>query len=194
VTTMADDAPLIIVSGPSGSGKSTLIKGVIARWPSRLRLAVSATTRDPRPGEENGREYHFLTQEQFARDVAEDKFLEFAVVHEQSWYGTPRDEVGPWLKKGVGVFLDVDVQGASRIRELFPDHLSVFVKLPHLWVYCKRLEERGDSADDVVRRLKTAVGELNHAGAYQHQIVNDDLRRATDELAALVLGRFPALA
>src|SRR5262249_7552198 len=187
-------APLIIVSGPSGSGKSTLIKGVIARWPDRLHLAVSATTRNPRPGEENGRDYHFLTREQFERDREAGKFLEWAEVHRQNLYGTPCDEVLARLEKGVGVFLDVDVQGAARIRTLFPDHLSVFVKLPHLWVYCKRLEDRGEAMTSIVRRLQTAVEELTRVGEYQHQIVNDDKDRAINELAALVRGRFPDLA
>src|SRR5689334_14661355 len=127
-------APLIIMSGPSGSGKSTLIKGVISRWPDRLRLAVSATTREKRSGEENGVAYHFLTREQFAQDREAGKFLEVAEVHRHNWYGTPKDEVVPWLQKGWGVFLDIDVQGAARLRELFPDHLSVFVTLPALWV------------------------------------------------------------
>jgi len=186
-------APLIIVSGPSGSGKSTLIKGVIARWPDRLHLAVSATTRDPRPGEENGREYHFLTRERFAEYREAGKFLEVAEVHRQNWYGTPKDEVVPLLQKGVGVFLDIDVQGAARIRDLFPDHLSVFVKLPALWVYCQRLEERKEPLASIVRRLQTAVDELARVGEYQHQIVNDDKDRAIAELAALVRGRFPEL-
>jgi guanylate kinase len=186
-------APLIIVSGPSGSGKSTLIKGVIARWPNHLRLAVSATTRDPRPGEVNGREYHFLTREMFEHDIEQGKFLEYAEVHRQNLYGTPKAEVVPWLQKGIGVFLDVDVQGAGRMRALFPDHLSVFVKLPALWVYCKRLEERGEPLANVARRLVTAVGELDHAGEYQHQIVNDEKERATAELAALVRSHFPGL-
>ena len=186
-------APLIIVSGPAGAGKSTLIKGVIARWPNHLHLAVSATTRDPRPGEVNGREYHFLTREMFEHDIQQGKFLEYATVHRQHLYGTPREEVEPNLRKGIGVFLDVDVQGAGRMRALFPDHLSVFVKLPALWVYCKRLEERGEPLPSIVRRLETAVGELGLAGEYQHQIVNDDRERATAELAALVRSRFPGL-
>jgi len=186
-------APVIIVSGPSGSGKSTLIKGALCRWPGQLRLAISATTRPPRPGEQDGRDYHFWTPDRFERAIAEGEFLEFAQVHGNNYYGTPRDEVVGWLEKGVGVFLDVDVQGAAALRNEFPDHLSVFVKLPALWWYCRRLEERGEAPRSIVRRLETALEELGHADRYQREIVNDDLKRATDELAELVRGRFDGL-
>lgn len=185
--------PLIVVSGPSGCGKTTLIKAALARWPGRLHLAVSATTRPARPGEVDGRDYSFWPEERFQRAVREGKFLEWAQVHRRHHYGTPQAEVDVPRGEGKGVFLDVDVQGAARVRELYPDHLSVFVRLPALWWYCKRLEERGEPAANVVERLRTAVEELTHAGHYQHQIINDDLERAADALAGLVLSRFPGL-
>jgi guanylate kinase len=185
-------APLIIVSGPSGSGKSTLIKGVVARHPDRLRLAVSATTRRRRPTEADGVDYYFWTPEQFRQGLAAGKFLEHAVVHGVDYYGTPRAEVEDWLARGVGVFLDVDVQGADQIRPLYPEHLSVFVKLPALWVYCQRLEvERKEPPESIVRRLGTAVVELGQIGKYQKVIVNDVKESATDELERLVRERFP---
>src|SRR5262245_27776868 len=127
-------APLIIVSGPSGSGKSTLIKGVIERSAGRFRLAVSATTRKERPEDVPGQTYHCWTRERFEKERDEGKFIEYAVVHGRDYYGTPRDEVDPWREKGVGVFLDIDIQGWERVRKEYPDHLSVFVKLPALWV------------------------------------------------------------
>jgi guanylate kinase len=183
--------PLIIVSGPSGSGKSTLIKGVMVRWPGRLELAVSATTRQPRQGEEEGRDYHFWTPERFRQAIDAGEFLEYACVHGNNYYGTPRSEVEPRLERGVGVFLDVDVQGADKVRPLYPDHLSVFVKLPALWVYCQRLEERGDSPENIVRRLGTAINELAQIGKYQAVIVNEDREVATADLERLVRERFP---
>jgi len=186
--------PLIVVSGPSGCGKSTLIKGVIARWPDRLHLAVSATTRPARLGEQNGRDYFFWSPERFERAKQDGEFLEWAQVHRHHYYGTPRDQVDGPRGQGKGVFLDVDVQGAARVRELYPDHLSVFVKLPALWWYCRRLEERGEPASNIVRRLETAIEELTRAGEYQHQIVNEQKDPAIDELAALVRERFPGLA
>jgi len=185
-------APLIIVSGPSGSGKSTLIKGVMDRWPGRLELAVSATTRPPRPGEEDGREYHFWTVERFQKAIDAGEFLEHACVHGNNYYGTPRSEVEPRLERGVGVFLDVDVQGAASVRPLFPEHLSVFVKLPALWVYCQRLEvERKEPPESIVRRLGTAIAELAQIDKYQKVIVNEDKQIATAELERLVRERFP---
>ena len=186
-------APLIIVSGPSGSGKSTLIKGVIARWPDHLRLAASATTRQPRPGEQEGRDYFFWTRERFQQGIEAGEFLEYACVHGQHYYGTPRLQVAELLEKGYGVFLDIDVQGAAKVREAFPHHLSVFVKLPYFWTYCQRLEYRGEKLESIVRRLQTAVAELGHVGEYQHVIVNDEQQRATDEMAELVRGGFPGL-
>src|SRR5262245_25795022 len=122
-------APLIIVSGPSGSGKSTLIKMVVARYPNRLRLAVSATTREMRSGEQNGVNYWFWKREQFTQGIEEGAFLEHAVVHGVHYYGTPRAEVERSWAEGKGVFLDIDVQGAAHVRPIYPDHLSVFVKL-----------------------------------------------------------------
>jgi guanylate kinase len=180
--------PLIIVSGPSGSGKSTLIKAVLNRHPGRLRLAVSATTRPRRPGEEEGKDYYFWTPEQFKRGLDEGAFLEHAHVHGAHCYGTLGSEVGPWRDRGVGVFLDVDVQGAANLRPLFPDHVSVFITLPSPDVYRQRLLGRhSETPESIERRMKTMEQELLHQGEYGHVIVNDDLERAVAELDALVI-------
>jgi len=185
--------PLIIVSGPSGSGKSTLINGVVQRYPDRLRLAVSATTRKERSGEEHGKHYYFVMVDEFEKGLAEGRFLEHAKVHGANYYGTPRAEVEDSWKRGLGVFLDIDVQGAERVRKVYPDHLSVFVKLSAFWMYGKRLEERGEGYKSIARRLDTAADELARIEEYQHQIVNDDgkLERATGELEGLIRKRFP---
>ena len=184
--------PLIIVSGPSGSGKSTLLREVLRRHPERLRLAISATTRPPREGEQDGRDYFFWSAEQFERALAEGKFLEHARVHGVYWYGTLRSEVDAYREKGLGVLLDIDVQGAASIRPLYPDHLSVFVELPDLEVYRQRLmARRTDTLDWIERRIATAREELKHAGEYRYVIVNDDLRRAVGELETLVMKSFP---
>lgn len=184
--------PLIIVSGPSGSGKSTLIKMVVARYPDRLRLAVSATTRQKRSDEVADHDYYFWTREQFEAGLREGKFLEHAIVHGFDYYGTPRAEVEG--HPGKGVFLDIDVQGAEQVRPLFPEHLSVFVKLPALWVYCQRLEERGQNTpESIVKRLGTAVAELKRVGEYHKVIVNEGKKPeiAAAELERLVRERFP---
>jgi guanylate kinase len=187
--------PLIIVSGPSGSGKSTLIKQVVQRHPGRLRLAVSATTRPRREGEQEGADYYFWSTEQFERERQAGKFLEHARVHGVHCYGTLRSEVDPQREKGVGVILDIDVQGAAQVRPLYPDHFSVFVVLPSLETYRQRLLARGsESPEWIERRLKTAEMELKHKDEYDRVIVNDDLQRAVADLEKLVLGRFESAA
>jgi guanylate kinase len=178
--------PLIIVSGPSGSGKSTLIRRVLEISDLPLRLSVSATTRPPRQGEIDGRDYHFWTHGQFESAMALGKFLEHALVHEQ-YYGTLADEVTPFRARGIGVMLDIDVQGARQIWQVIPDHLSIFVRTSTLEEYEQRLKKRGtEDAAAIERRLKVAREELSHAAEYQYQILNDDLEAASGELAALV--------
>jgi guanylate kinase len=180
-------APLFIVSGPSGSGKSTLIGDVLPRFPGRLRLAVSVTTRPRREGEVDGRHYHFWTRERFEQGLKEDAFLEHAIVHGEHYYGTPRSEVDPYRDRGVGVVLDIDVQGAQQIRARYPEHVSVFVRLSRFEMYEERLVGRGtESREKIDKRLETARRELARVGEYQHVIINDDRAQAADELAALV--------
>jgi guanylate kinase len=183
--------PLIIISGPSGSGKTTLVERLLKQYPCRLYRAVSATTRQPREGEEDGRDYYFWTREQFDRGVDEGRFVESACVFGKDCYGTLRSEVDPPRARGKGVFLVIDVAGAAQVRPLYPEHLSVFVTLPSRDVYRKRLEGRGTETPEAIeRRLRTADEELEHKREYQHVIVNDDLERAVAELDALVMARF----
>lgn len=179
--------PLIILSGPSGSGKSTVIQRLLADPPGPLRLSVSATTRSPRPGEIDGADYHFWTPERFDRELAAGAFLEHAVVHGAASYGTLAAEVEPYLAGGCGVVLDIDVQGAEQVRQLRPDHVSVFLKASSMAEYEQRLRARGTEDDaTIARRLETARDELAHAAGYQYQIINDDLARATAELRGVV--------
>jgi guanylate kinase len=180
--------PLIIVSGPSGSGKSTLIGQVLRRHPDWLHLAVSATTRPRREGEREGVDYYFWTPEQFDSALKEGQFIEHACVHGKHRYGTLRSEVDSWRDRGIGVILDIDVQGADQVRPLYPDHLSVFITLPSLETYRKRLQGRGTETQEWIdRRMRTAEEELKQAGKYQYQVVNDDLQQAVAELDRLVM-------
>src|SRR4051794_1735216 len=117
--------PLIILSGPSGSGKSTIVARLLQAADSPLRLSVSATTRPPRPGERDGVHYHFWTRERFQREIEAGGFLEWAEVF-GNYYGTPRSEVEPFRARGVGVILDIDVQGAAQVRAQCPDAVSIF--------------------------------------------------------------------
>jgi guanylate kinase len=181
-------APLIIVSGPSGSGKSTLIRRVLEHPPYPLRLAVSATTRPPRPGEQAEVHYHFWTPERFREQLEAGAFLEHAVVHGKHQYGTPRSEVDGYREQGIGVILDIDVQGAAQVRPLYPDLLSIFVALSRWDMYEERLRGRGSESDEsIARRLATAQRELARQGEYQFLIHNDDLDRAVAQFHELLL-------
>jgi guanylate kinase len=171
--------PLILVSGPSGSGKSTLIRRVLDDPPFPLRLAVSATTRPPRAGEIDGVHYYFWTPERFEAELAAGAFLEHAVVHRQHHYGTPRSEVDGYRERGIGVILDIDVQGADQVRPVYPEHLSIFVDLSRFEMYEERLRQRGtETPESIDRRLDSARRELARRGDYQHVVHNDDLNEA----------------
>lgn len=182
--------PLILVSGPSGSGKSTLIRAVLDVGGLPLRLAVSATTRAARSGERDGVDYHFWTRERFEAELEAGRFLEHAIVH-GNLYGTPRSEVEGGREDGTGVILDIDVQGADQVRPLFPELVTVFVKLSRWEMYEERLRRRGgESEASIARRLATARRELERQGEYQHLVVNDDLETAVGQFRGLLARQF----
>ena len=186
----ATRGPLVIVSGPSGSGKSTVIARLLALGDLPLRHSVSATTRPPRPGERDGVAYHFLTREQFDAEVAAGAFLEWAEVHGQR-YGTLRREVEPYRQQGLGVILDIDVQGAAAVRRQCPDSVLVFLRTSSLEAYEQRLRKRGTEAEAAIQeRLAAARRELACAGDYGYQVINDDLDTAVRELHDLVQRQF----
>ena len=162
-------------------GKGTLIKGLLDRR-NDLTLAVSATTRPPRPGEEDGRDYHFLSPEDFDRRVTEGEFVEHAE-YAGNRYGTLRSELE---KPGAGTVLEIDVQGARQVRETLPDAVRIFVEPPSVEDLGRRLTARAsDTPEQIERRLQAARDELAAREEFPHRIVNDDLERATDELVDL---------
>jgi guanylate kinase len=176
---------LFVVTGPSGVGKGTLISELLERVPG-LELSVSATTRPPRPGERHGIDYHFLSEDEFAQRLENGEFMEHAS-YSGHRYGTLLSEVEPRLDRGIGVVLEIEVQGARQIREKMVDAVPVFVAPPAPAVLRERLEQRGtDSADQIDRRLEVAQAELDAQQEFRHVIVNDRLDRAADELAKLV--------
>ena len=176
---------LLVISSPSGAGKTSLAKRLVQQHPE-LALSVSATTRQRRPVEEDGREYHFVSEERFADMVQEDAFLEWAEVHENR-YGTPRAPVLQRLASGADVLFDIDWQGARSIRAAAPeDTVSVFILPPSLQALETRLRSRAQDADEViVRRLARARHEIAQWEAYDYVIVNDDFDVAYDRLAAI---------
>jgi guanylate kinase len=187
--THAELAPLIILSGPSGSGKTTVIRRLLTelerdRYP--MHLSVSATTRPRRKGEQDAVDYYFWTRERFEAELAGGAFLEHAQVH-GNYYGTLRREVEPFLQKGIGVLLDIDVQGAAQVRPQFPEHVSVFMRAPSAAAYEERLRGRGTEDEAALqRRLRRAQQELARAGEYTEQLVNDNLDAAVAALGAIV--------
>jgi guanylate kinase len=184
---MATTPRVFVITGPSGVGKGTLIRCLRERIPG-LALAVSATTREPRPGERDGVDYHFLDGDEFARRVAAGEFIEHADYSGRR-YGTLRSELERGLDTGAAVVLEIEVQGARQVREAIPDAVAVFIAPPDEASLRERLTRRGtDSEPQIQRRLETARQELAAQDEFRHVIVNDDLDRASDELTALVNG------
>jgi guanylate kinase len=185
--------PLIIVSGPSGSGKSTLIRRVLDEGGLPLRLSVSVTTRQRRPGEVPGRDYFFWTEEEFNQAVAANAFVEYAQVHGRS-YGTPRSQIENHLEQGTGILLDIDYQGARQVKRCYPEAVSIFIRAPSWEEYERRLRGRGTETEATLqRRLDTAREELRHVEEYDEVVINDDLDRAYAEFRALLAEQFEIL-
>jgi guanylate kinase len=181
-------ARLVVLSGPSGAGKSTVVKRLLERYPDRLRLSVSATTRPPRPGERDGVEYHFLSPGEFGRRREAGEFLECVEVFGRGhWYGTLWDEVSPSRIGGKSVILDIDVDGAERVRRRFPDVLTIFLRPGSEQELERRLRNRGTETPEAIeRRLQVARRELTRADQYQYQVVNDTVDEAVDQISKIL--------
>lgn len=180
---------LFILSAPSGTGKTTLIgmmKEALADF-GGLAFSVSYTTRQPRQGEVDGRDYHFVEHSTFLQRVDGGLFLEWAQVH-NNFYGTSRDEVFPRLEQGIDVILDIDVQGAERVLAQHPEANSIFVLPPSYRDLEMRLTRRGlDSPEVISRRLAAALQEMQRYDRYRYVIINDDAKRASGVLASIIL-------
>jgi guanylate kinase len=180
---------VLVITGPSGVGKGTLIRALMERLPG-LELSVSATTREPRPGEENGRDYWFMTPEEFEKRLQSGEFLEHAE-YAGHRYGTLRSELErPAARDGDGIrglVLEIEIQGARQVREALPEAVQVFIKPPSREALRARLAGRGaESSDQIERRLEVAREELEAESEFPYVIVNDRLEKAVDELAELV--------
>jgi guanylate kinase len=183
---MSMNSRVFVITGPSGVGKGTLISRLRERIPE-LELSVSATTRKPRAGEVDGRDYHFLTPEEFARRAEEGDFLEHATFSGNR-YGTLRSEVERTLRSGRSLVLEIEVQGARQVRAVMGDEaVLIFIAPPDPAVLRERLAGRGtDSEEAIARRLETAKQELEAQQEFKHVVVNDDIDRATEELVRIV--------
>ncbi len=176
---------LFIVSAPSGAGKTSLLKALLERDGS-LKLSVSHTTRAPRPGEEDGVHYHFVSVDEFMRLAGEGAFLEQAQVFD-NYYGTSQAAVQSLLDEGHDVVLEIDWQGARQVRKAFPDAISIFIVPPSVEALRERLGNRGQDDEQIIeRRMKDARRELSHYPEYDYLVVNDDFDLALDELQCIV--------
>ena len=177
---------IIILSAPSGTGKSTIIKHLMATRPDLdLKFSISATSRRPREGEMDKREYYFLTEEEFRRKIDNDEFVEWEEVYEGTFYGTLYSEIMSKVEAGHTVIMDVDVKGSINIKKRFGDQaLAIFIMPPSIQELEVRLHNRGtDSVDEVARRLAKAGYEMTFAADFDCIVINDDFFKAADEVA-----------
>ncbi len=176
---------LVVLSGPAGSGKSTLAQALLAADPE-CRRAVTATTRRPRPGEEHGRDYLFLSRQEFSRGIAAGRFLEYTEFNGQL-YGSPREEVERIIAEGAMALLVIEVKGAAQIRRLFPHSVHVFILPPNEEILRRRLRQRGtENEADLTRRLAIARAELAALPEYDYFVINGDLATALTDLRRII--------
>ena len=185
--TASKKASLFVIAAPSGAGKTTLVKKIVERNPE-LRFSISYTTRKRRPNEEQGRDYFFVTPDEFLRLQAEGELLESAVVFDNH-YGTSRSQVEACLGEGRDVILEIDWQGARQVRRSMPECVSIFILPPSPGELERRLRGRKtDSAEVIERRLRDAVSDMSHWSEFDHCIINDDLEEAVRELEDVLAG------
>ena len=176
---------LFVITAPSGAGKTSLIKALLEDEPG-LELSTSYTTRRPRPGEQNGREYHFVDDDMFRAMEARGEFLESAEVHGNR-YGTSKSVITEALERGEDLILEIDWQGARQVRRHYPDCVGIFILPPSVEELERRMRARGQDSEAVIRRrLENARDELAHASEFQYAIINKDFETARHELASVI--------
>jgi len=176
---------LIVISAPSGTGKGTVI-GELLKLRPEFVFSVSATTRSPRPGEKDGVDYHFLTQDRFREMISNDEFLEYAQ-YVGEYYGTPVKPIRECVDSGGTIILDIEVQGAKQVMSKVPDAITIFIVPPNMEELERRLRGRGtDSEKKLAARLERACQELNEKSHYNYTVVNDNVSRAADEILSII--------
>ncbi len=185
------DRTVVILSGPSGSGKSTIVNRLMAECPIKLVKMISATTRPKRIGEVEGEDYYYITNEEFQHRRLNGEFVEFENVYASGfWYGTLKSELERAWSVGGLPFLEIDVNGARRVMELYPDAISIFIRAASDGDYERRLRGRGTESEEVIqRRLANARRELESAHVYKYQVCNDQLDRAVHEITQILIAQ-----
>lgn len=177
---------LTVIAGPTAVGKGTVVSHILKNYPN-MHLSVSATTRKPRPGEIDGKNYYFLTHEQFDQLVVNDEMLEYATVHGNNKYGTPKTPVEAALKRGEHVILEIDLQGARQVKRAMPEANLIFIAPPSWDELVRRLAGRGtESPEEQAKRLETARIELEAQAEFDHVVINDEVARCAAEVVELM--------
>ncbi|WP_416200971.1 MAG: Guanylate kinase [Thermocaproicibacter melissae] len=182
---MTNRGLLVVLSGPSGAGKGTIVKALLERRP-QIRLSISATTRAPRQGETDGKEYYFISREKFSQMAEEGKMLETAE-YCGNFYGTPAAPIEKWTSQGNDVILEIEVQGGANVKKKRPDSVGIFILPPSREELERRLRTRGTESDDVIReRLAAADRELKEVEHYDYVVVNDTVENAVEKICSIL--------
>ena len=177
---------LIVVSGPSGAGKDTVCNKVVEDMKD-TKISISMTSREPRGKEKDGVEYYFVTKEEFEEKIKNDEFLEYAVVHNNQYYGTPKAKIEEDISKGKNIILVIDIQGALKIKEILPEALFIFIMPPSMEELKDRLIKRGtESKKKILERFKTAYNEINEFAKYNYVVVNDRVDKAVNKVKSII--------
>jgi guanylate kinase len=178
---------LIVVSGPSGCGKSTLNQRLI-HDNNNIVISISDTTRSPRDGEIDGKDYNFISKTQFEENIKKNKYLEYAIVHSNNYYGTPIEKIDEKLKKGIDVILEIDIEGARKINEIRKDAVFIFIMPPSMKELKRRLINRStENKDQVIERFKNAYKEINEVSKYNYVIVNDNINESLEKMKSIII-------
>ncbi|AIS52595.1 guanylate kinase Gmk [Thermoanaerobacter kivui] len=177
---------LIVLSGPSGAGKGTICKALMEKE-KNLKLSISATTRQPRVGEVEGKNYFFKSEDDFLKMIESDSFLEWAKVYDH-YYGTPKEFVLKNLEEGNDVVLEIDIQGALKIKEKFPEGVFIFILPPSMEELKNRIKKRGtETEEEIIKRFKSAYEELNFVSKYNYVVINDSVEEAVEKIKAIII-------
>ena len=177
---------LIVVSGPSGAGKDTVCNKVVEDMKD-TKISISMTSREPRGKEQDGVEYYFVTKEEFEEKIKNDEFLEYAVVHNNQYYGTPKAKIEEDISKGKNIILVIDIQGALKIKEILPEALFIFIMPPSMEELKDRLIKRGtESKKKILERFKTAYNEINEFAKYNYVVVNVRVDKAVNKVKSII--------
>jgi guanylate kinase len=176
---------LIVISGPSGAGKGTICKALIEKN-KEIFISVSATTRSPRAGEVDGVNYHFLSREEFVKRIEKNDFLEYAEVY-GNYYGTPKSKVQDMLDRGIDVILEIDIQGALKVKENFDEGVFIFILPPSMEELKQRIIKRGsETPESLMTRFKSAYQEINYVSKYNYAVVNDEVDVAVKKIEGII--------